>query len=75
MVGKMREYVDQVLDDGSVSRMHAKFSEDRDGKMTVRDLNSTNGTWLNGERLQPNEIRTLQKGDHVRLGRMEFVFR
>ena len=75
VVGKMRDYVDQVLDDSSVSRMHARFSLDRDGKMTVRDLNSSNGTWLNGERLQPNESRTLQPGDHVRLGRMEFVFR
>ena len=75
VVGKMRDYVDQVLDDSSVSRMHARFSLDRDGTMTVRDLNSSNGTWLNGERLQPNESRSLQQGDHVRLGRMEFIFR
>ena len=75
VVGKMREYVDQVLDDSSVSRMHARFSLDRDGKMTVRDLNSTNGTWLNGERLLPNETHVLQQGDHLRFGRLEFVFR
>ena len=75
VVGKIREYVDQVVDDSSVSRIHARFSLDREGKMTVRDLNSTNGTWLNGERLQPNESRTLQQGDHLRLGRMEYVFR
>jgi len=48
---------------------------DRDGKMTVRDLNSTNGTWLNGERLMPNESRVMRQGDHVRLGCMEFVYR
>lgn len=75
VVGKMQEYVDQVLDDSSVSRMHARFSLDRDGKMTVRDLNSTNGTWLNGERLMPNESRVMRQGDHVRLGCMEFVYR
>ena len=75
VVGKMQEYVDQVLVDGSVSRMHARFSLDREGNMTVRDLNSTNGTWLNGERLQPNESRKLRQGDHLRFGRMEFVFR
>lgn len=75
VVGKMCDYVDQVLDDSSVSRMHARFALDREGKMTVRDLNSSNGTWLNGERLQPNESRVLQQGDHVRLGQMEFVFR
>jgi pSer/pThr/pTyr-binding forkhead associated (FHA) protein len=67
--------VDQVLDDSSVSRMHARFSLDRDGKMTVRDLNSSNGTLVNGDRLIPNESRTLQQGDHVCFGRMEFVFR
>ena len=75
VVGKMQEYVEQVLVDGSVSRMHARFSLDREGNMTVRDLNSTNGTWLNGERLQPNESRKLRQGDHLRFGRMEFVFR
>ena len=75
VVGKNRGYVDQVLNDSSVSRMHARFSLDRDGKMNVRDLNSSNGTWVNGERLVPNESRTLQQGDHVCLGRMEFVFR
>ena len=75
VVGKMHDYVDQVLDDSSVSRMHARFSVDHEGKMTVRDLNSTNGTWLNGERLMPNESRVIRQGDHVRLGSMEFVYR
>lgn len=75
VVGKMREYVDQVLDDASVSRMHARFGVDEEGKMSVRDLNSTNGTWLNGERLQPNESRRVETGDHIRLGRVEFVYR
>lgn len=75
VVGKMREYVDQVLSDDTVSRMHARFSVDREGEMTVRDLNSTNGTWINGERLSPNESRPIRQGDHIRLGRMEFVYR
>lgn len=75
VVGKMHDYVDQVLDDSSVSRMHARFSVDHEGKMTVRDLNSTNGTWLNGERLMPNESRVMRQGDHIRLGTMEFVYR
>ncbi len=75
VVGKVREYVDQVLDDSTVSRMHARFSIGLDGEMTVKDLNSTNGTWLNGERLAPNESRPIRQGDHIRLGRMEFVYR
>lgn len=75
VVGKMPEYVDQVLEDSSISRMHARFAVDQDGKMTVRDLNSTNGTWLNGERLRPNESRTMLRGDRLRLGGIEFVYR
>lgn len=75
VVGKVREYVDQVLDDSTVSRMHARFSIGTDGEMTVRDLNSTNGTWINGERLSPNESRPIRQGDHIRMGRMEFVYR
>ena len=75
VVGKMRDYVDQVLDDSSVSRMHARFAVEGDGIISVRDLNSTNGTWLNGERLRPNESRALQQGDYLRLGRMEFIYR
>ncbi|MDO5133143.1 MAG: DUF6382 domain-containing protein [Eubacteriales bacterium] len=75
VVGKAGDYVDQVLEDNSVSRMHARFSMGQDGKLTIRDLNSTNGTWLNGERLSPNESRMIQPGDRIRMGRMEFVYR
>lgn len=75
VVGKYRDYVDQVIDDSSVSRMHVRFALDCNGKMTVKDLNSTNGTWVNGERLAPNEIREIRQGDHLRLGRLEYVYR
>ena len=57
-----------------VSRRHGSF-EMVSGRFFYRDLNSTNGTWLNGERLLPNECRALQEGDHVLLGRMQFVYR
>ena len=74
VVGKSKEHVDYLLQDNSVSRMHAKFT-DRDGKIYLTDLNSTNGTFKNGLRLNPGEATLLEREDEVRLGRLEFAFR
>ncbi len=52
-----------------VSRQHAKIQRVDDALMLV-DLESTNGTYLNGQRLLPNQPRMLRDGDEVRLGRL-----
>ncbi len=56
---------DVVIADGSLSRRHARFARDEDG-VTVEDLESTNGTWFRGKRLEAPV--TLQPGDAVTLG-------
>ena len=60
-----------VLDDRTVSRLHALF-ERLPGGWTVRDLGSRNGTFLNGTRI--NELTVLRPGDRVRLGSAEVTF-
>jgi pSer/pThr/pTyr-binding forkhead associated (FHA) protein len=35
-------------------------------------MNSANGTFVNGQRLHPQEVRVLRHGDELRLGRMVF---
>ena len=52
-----------------VSRQHAKIQRMDDTLMLV-DLESTNGTYLNGQRLQPHQPRMLRDGDEVRLGHL-----
>ena len=52
-----------------VSRQHAKIQR-VDDALTLIDLESTNGTYLNGQRLLPNQPRMLRDGDEVRLGRL-----
>jgi diguanylate cyclase (GGDEF)-like protein len=47
-----------------VSRRHARVSVDADGHVLV-DLASTNGTWVNGRRV---DVHRLQAGDRLRLG-------
>jgi hypothetical protein len=53
-----------VLADDTVSRRHAElFTED--GRWLLRDLDSSNGTWLNGRRIVEAEVRP---GDVLHLG-------
>ncbi len=74
VIGKKKEEADYVLEDRSVSRLHARILEEN-GSIYLEDLNSTNGTFKNGLRMQPYEKRRLEKDDELRFGRVEFVFR
>ncbi len=75
-VGKLAGVTDHVINEPSVSRMHVRFSGDGSGQATkMQDLNSTNGTWLNGRRLKPNETVDIRPGDEIGLGRLLFEFR
>lgn len=60
-----------VLDDGSVSRRHAEFRATAAG-WKLKDLGSTNGTYLNGARLGGGEWQ-LHVHDIVRCGNMTLV--
>jgi hypothetical protein len=52
-----------------VSRMHAiiEFSDDT---VMISDAGSANGTYLNGQRVTPNQPRILRDGDEVRFGKI-----
>ncbi len=73
-VGKMAGSVDVVIKDSTVSRIHARFTRQEEG-ICVTDMNSTNGTFKNGLRLEPNETVAIEQGDEVRFGRMTFCYR
>lgn len=74
MIGKKKEDVDLVLDDFSVSRMHARISKESDG-IYIEDLNSTNGTYQNGIRMHPYEKKKLEIGDEIKIGKIVLLFR
>ncbi|NDJ86234.1 MAG: FHA domain-containing protein [Chloroflexi bacterium] len=57
-----------ALDDG-VSRVHACFLRSKDA-ITILDIDSVIGTYLNGQRLIPHQPRVLQDGDELRFGKM-----
>lgn len=61
-----RQNVDLVLQDPEVSRRHAVLRRSGDS-VVIEDLGSTNGTFVNGERIR--EPTTVRSGDEVRVGR------
>lgn len=73
-VGKLPGMVDMIIDEQSVSRMHARFSR-TGNRIYITDLNSTNGTFRNGMRLEPNASELIEPGDEIRLGKLKFIYR
>ena len=73
-LGKKKEEADVILEDASVSRIHARIIMEG-AEYYLEDLNSTNGTFKNGLRLQPYEKRKLDTGDELKCGRVILIFR
>jgi pSer/pThr/pTyr-binding forkhead associated (FHA) protein len=61
---------DFVLDDPLVSRAHCRIMELPNGELEVQDLNSTNGTFINGTRIQNARLTS---GDCLKIGRLELI--
>jgi hypothetical protein len=52
-----------------ISRLHAELEIEEE--VTIRDLESANGTWYEGKKLSPWEVVTLNHGDIVSLGKLK----
>jgi pSer/pThr/pTyr-binding forkhead associated (FHA) protein len=61
---------DFIVDAALISRVHCRLTALTDGELEVRDLESTNGTYVNGERI---ETARLAPGDRLQVGRVELV--
>ncbi len=53
-----------------ISRLHAAIRRHPQGGLMVEDMGSANGTWLNGDRLQPYAPQRLKSGDRLTLARL-----
>jgi len=60
-----------ILKDPYISKKHLKIVED-EGKFYLEDLNSSNGTYVNGERIM--DVVELKNGDRIRVGQVEFLY-
>lgn len=65
-IGRSRENNNIKIDDEKVSRNHLQIVQDDNGNYTVMDLGSTNGTFVNGQRIQRSA--QLNPGDILKIG-------
>ena len=70
-IGRSADNEAALAGDDYASARHARVETRRDG-VWLLDLGSTNGTWVNGERMDGN--RRLNEGDVVRVGQTELRF-
>lgn len=72
-VGKQNDQVDIFLTDPSVSRIHASIEKEKD-VWYLRDCHSTNGTYVDGKRLNPDEKTVLEDGMEIKFSERSFYF-
>ena len=72
IIGKSKKSCDYPIDNPVISRVHLRILE-REQEFLVEDLNSTNGTLINGERLYPHQPQVITRGDKVTIANLEFI--
>ena len=73
VIGKNKNLADYTLQKDTVSRFHLRI--DNEGEIyTVTDLNSTNGTRVNGKALDANGTSVIETGDELYIADVGFVF-
>lgn len=62
---------DIVIDDPSISKVHASVAMNSSGKIVIADTGSTNGTFIGGSRMPYGKAATLSEGSKIRFGDVE----
>lgn len=73
-IGSAREYADFVPVGEGVSRIHCCISK-KENNFYLSDLNSTNGTYLNGKEVLPGKDMLLSANDEIRVTSQEFYIK
>ena len=74
VIGKHTGLADHILDKPTVSRFHVRIME-KGGDYFLTDLNSTNGTKVNGKLLAANEEIMLKEGDEVQIAEEKYFWK
>ena len=73
IIGKQENLADYILDRETVSRLHLRIDQ-KDGRYYVQDLNSTNGTMVDGGMLENNETAEIWEGVEVNIAGVRYRF-
>lgn len=66
---------DLMIDDNSVSKIHATLVFNREDQLQVADTGSTNGTFINGQRISYGKAMTITDNDKVKIGTIDVSIR
>jgi hypothetical protein len=72
VVGRNPQQAQLIISDDSVSRRHARLRA-KSGKLLVEDLDSANGTLVNGERIAPNRPISVERGATIEFGAVKLT--
>ena len=72
-IGKEGRHADVCISQDVISRVHARIQKE-EGEYYVTDLDSTNGTYVNGRRISGLDKVKLQQGDRVAFANVEYIF-
>jgi len=67
IVGRVKDRVDVVIPVATVSGVHARL-EKRNGQLLITDLDSTNGTFINDQRIRPGAVTSVPPGSYITFG-------
>jgi hypothetical protein len=73
LLGRYRDQVDGYLEHPAVGKIHAEIRETKDG-LSLVDLNSKNGTSINGNSIKPYLAVPIVPGDIIRLANEELTY-
>ena len=74
-IGRQKESVDGVIpNQKTVGRIHCKIIN-MNGEYFIQDMDSMNGTYVNNKRLVGNQKVKIEKGDLIKISKVEFVVR
>ena len=73
LIGSATDRVDCVINQDGISRVHARITNE-DNRFYIKDMNSTNGTKVNGKELACYELCEIKPQDKIEFGNFECIF-
>ena len=73
LIGSATDRVDCVINQDGISRVHARITNE-DNRFYIKDMNSTNGTRVNGKELACYELCEIKPQDRIEFGNFECIF-
>lgn len=72
-VGKLKTHIDVHIPSPAISRFHAKIIKE-ENEYYIVDLNSTNGTFVNGEMVESYQKRKIEHGNKISFANIDYIF-